>query len=196
MKGWRQLLPLISVLSVPELDAQARRSATLDPITCPYADSLLGPLHRQQRRAIVTASYSRSIDTGSYISGSTAAPQVVAVSSLYAGRGPQQPNGQLIAVFPARVLDQTTETPRFVAIIDDSIRRDHGIVPVPRISGPRPTSWTATILLQPEDFRTLAGARTLVLEWRGARVTAPRADLAGINAVYRMLVCGRPHPSR
>ena len=193
--GWTFVIPPIP----PAIAAQS----PFKPVTvqsCAPADSLLGPIG-DDRRSIVRAYYSHSIDSTRLVAGpergyrfaEQRAPLILAMTS-YRGHTPTTyPHADFaFTIFgaDAAAVARPTGVPVVLTLDESSFQLD-SLVAVPSQS---PVGMTVYINLQvaPNFFFALAGARRATFQIGKVRANLSPRELQDVRGMYRVALCGVP----
>ena len=198
MQRWPILFASSIVLQPALLRAQSAELRTMRVQSCPAADSLVGPMTKPQRRAVVRIAPLHDKGTVLVVSGPSDATGHVALLMAEAPDSAMGPtvSAQLSLWVPATSAEQlASATVRLIVTLDDSLPLDFGVPELPLIRRGRPAGrLPLSVLVSPASLAALAGAHRAEARLDTLAVQFPRADLIDINGFFRVIRCGLAPP--
>lgn len=174
------------------LRAQDPEFRTMKAASCPAADSLVGPITKAQRRAVVRVARSSRSPGVTALSGAVRGlkPRVHALAE-YPGTDPQPaPAASLMLNLPA-TLARATAAEHLVLLLDDSLTLDLGVPKLPREEGRIVSPVLPVVLrLTPASLASVARAGRAEVRFDSLRLELRENELADLNLFYRLARCG------
>ena len=186
-------LAALTIQSV-QLQAQAPEYRTMRAGSCAEADSLVGPMTKAQRNAVVRATRSREGGGGSVLTGAIRGrkPSVMVIGE-FGGQDPSPaPQGSLMLLVPAaEARSSATTGAHLIFLLDDSLTLDLGVPKLPREEGAiRATRLPVVVALSPATLVAFARAGTAEARLDSLGLELRPDELADINLYYRLARCG------
>ena len=189
---------LASLAFVPApAHAQLSQLRTVQHRSCTSMDSLLGPLGRVEKHAVVMAWYDKNRDATTMDAGPRISGRKYMLALTFSGHDAQLSPTPLFGVFfPAKaVLDASERGAHLTFVLTDTLptdtlRLDLGPFKAPTVTGRTPVRLPAAVRLSSASFMALARARSATVSLDTLRVALGDAELAEINVMYRVSRCG------
>ena len=183
----------ITMQSVP-LQAQAPEYRTMRAGTCAEADSLVGPMTKAQRNAVVRATRSREGGGVSVLTGAIRGlkPRAMVIGE-FRGQDPSPaPQGSLMLLVPAAGARASAAAgTHLIFVLDDSLALDLGLPKLPREEGTiGATRLPIVVALSPATLVALARAGTATARLDSLQLELRPDELADLNLYYRLARCG------
>jgi hypothetical protein len=187
-------LVLMLGLVIYGIRAAGQEHREVKPTSCAEADSLLGPLAKDEARVRLRSQYLPARDTSIWTTGprSWRGGQLGFVLTLkHAGRSPAEiPGGQLMVMFPMDVFAAASKSmTSLLLILDDSLALDLGAPQAPTVDRGAPRELPLGVFLHGSAFHALARAQSARAGYGGHEVRARRRELRAFRALFRTLLC-------
>lgn len=195
MNVWRGFGILAAmVLHSVSLHAQTPEFRTMRAGSCDAADSLVGPITKAQRNAVVRASESREGGAVSVLTGAIRGlkPRFMVIGELPGPEPSPAPQGSLMILVPAEDARASAANGAHVRfLLDHSLSLDLGVPKLPREEGTiRATRLPVVVALSPATLVAIARAGTAEASLDSVELELRPDELADINLYYRLARCG------
>ena len=193
---WR-LVTLLGLLVSSVAQAQIAPYRSVRVRSCPYADTLLGPM-KDDFRGSVRGFYHKERDSTYYVTGEEGKRPSVTSSLKHAGKGPVRDLAIQMAVFlrggQAQLVSAASEKgPVDVTfLVDDSVTVAPASTALGRFEGPKEMiTLPASALLEGADLLTVARAQRIVMNAGPLPVKITNDERRDLRALVRVAVCSQ-----
>lgn len=194
MRNSHALIALALALSATQVGAQGSPYKTAKVRSCPYADSLLGPM-KDDSRGKVRVFHHKEKDSTFLVTGAGDVPMVFLVSMKMAGQRPTRDPDVQVTLYlrgkPEEIRSAVTDPPVVTLVLDDSLVIEPTEVGLGRWEGPKemPVTLPISALLPVDDITRVATARKIAFRTGPLTLAMSTSERRELRAAIRVAVC-------
>ena len=188
-------LTTVAILALVCSTAEAQRSPyrSVRVRSCPYADSLLGPL-RDDYRGQVRAFYHKERDSTYLLSGGEAEKPRITISIKLAGQRPARAPVAQVAAFlrgaEASLVETTRDALEVTLVLDDTVTVQPEAAALGTFIGPKEMIvLPVSALLPMDDLLRAARAQRIAVNAKVATIAFTPTERQELRAIIRTAVC-------